>query len=64
MLDDFEKMVKAMRTAQKEYFRTRGMDVLRLSKQLERDVDKYIADREQKKAEPDERQMDMFGGQE
>lgn len=37
--DSFKDLVKRMREAQKEYFRTRGKDVLRKSKELEKLVD-------------------------
>lgn len=37
--DSFKDLVRRMREAQKEYFRTRDKDVLRKSKDLERQVD-------------------------
>ena len=44
-MNDFEKLVYEMRSAQKEYFRTRSKEVLHQSKQLERRVDKYLIDK-------------------
>ena len=41
-MNEFEKLVYEMRSAQKEYFRTRRKDVLQQSKQLERRVDEYL----------------------
>lgn len=41
-MNEFEKLVYEMRSAQKEYFCTRSKDVLQQSKQLERRVDKYL----------------------
>ena len=40
---DFFKLVKEMRAAQKEYFRTRAHSALVRSKELERRVDDYVA---------------------
>lgn len=37
--DSFRDLVRRMRDAQKEYFKTRDKDVLRKSKDLERQVD-------------------------
>lgn len=44
-MNEFEKLVYEMRSAQKEYFRTRSKEILQLSKQLERRVDEYIKDK-------------------
>ncbi|MFO0806049.1 MAG: hypothetical protein U0791_23335 [Gemmataceae bacterium] len=42
-MDDFQKLVKQMRTKQREYFRTRTSEVLRECKDLERRVDEAVA---------------------
>lgn len=44
-MNEFEKLVYEMRSAQKEYFRTRSKEVLQQSKQLERRVDEYLKDK-------------------
>lgn len=44
-MNEFEKLVYEMRSAQKEYFRTRSKEILQLSKQLERRVDEYLRDK-------------------
>lgn len=44
-MNEFEKLVYEMRSAQKEYFRTRSKEVLQQSKQLERRVDEYLMDK-------------------
>jgi hypothetical protein len=44
-MNDFEKLVLEMRSAQKGYFRTRSKEILQLSKQLERRVDEYLRDK-------------------
>lgn len=44
-MNDFEILVLEIRSAQKEYFRTRSKEILQLSKQLERRVDEYIKDK-------------------
>lgn len=41
-MEQFMELVKKMRSAQKEYFRTRSKDVLLQSKQLEKEVDMMI----------------------
>jgi transcriptional regulator with XRE-family HTH domain len=41
--DDFRELVKKMRSAQKEYFKTRGRFVLGVAKGLEKQVDLYLA---------------------
>lgn len=43
MMIDFIRLVSEMRTAQKEYFRTRDKTVLQNSKMLERSVDAKLA---------------------
>ena len=63
-LTDFEKLVKEMRDAQKTYFRTRDASVLQSSKRLEREVDKYIADREteiENEGKASQLQLDLGG---
>jgi hypothetical protein len=39
LMTEFMQLVRDMRAAQKEYFRTRSKDVLNRSKELERKVD-------------------------
>ena len=41
---EFEDLVRRMRDAQKRYFRTRSRYALAESKELEREVDKRLAD--------------------
>ena len=41
-MNEFEKLVYEMRSAQKGYFRTRNKEVLQQSKQLEKRVDEYL----------------------
>jgi len=43
-IEKFISTVMDMRTAQKSYFKTREQKWLQASKQLERDVDKWIED--------------------
>lgn len=43
---DFINIVKEMRKAQKEYFKTRSQASLTKSKELEKTVDKLLAERE------------------
>ena len=57
MLTEFEKLVKEMRAMQKAYFRTREAQTLNASKRLEKEVDKYLAAKENP-------QMEMFGDNE
>lgn len=47
--DDFYELVKRMRKAQKDYFRTRESAPLEDSKRLEREVDKAILEHEDDK---------------
>ena len=47
-MKDFITTVKAMREAQKEYFRTRDRQVLQRSKALEKRVDALIAEYDNK----------------
>ena len=54
-MNEFEKLVKEMRSMQKAYFRTREAQTLNASKRLEKEVDKYLADKENP-------QMELFGG--
>ena len=44
-MNEFIELVRQMREAQKEYFRTRDKNVLQRSKELERKVDTYISQR-------------------
>ena len=46
-LETFYKLVRAMRAAQVRYFQNRTGDNLKLSKDLERDVDKAVRELEQ-----------------
>lgn len=41
-MEDFIELVRQMRNAQKEYFKTRDKSILQQSKELERKVDAYI----------------------
>lgn len=45
--NEFIEMVRRMRSAQKEYFKTRSYDALKRSKVLEVAVDNEIADMDQ-----------------
>ena len=42
-MNEFIELVREMRNAQKEYFRTRDKNVLQKSKELERKVDAFLA---------------------
>lgn len=42
---EFADLVEKMRTAQKEYFRTRTQDALAISKRYEGEVDKVLTER-------------------
>lgn len=42
-MQEFVRLVCAMRTAQKVYFRSRDKDALQKSKQLEKEVDAQLA---------------------
>lgn len=44
-MTEFEKLVQEMRKAQKYYFKTRDKNVLETSKKLERQVDEYLANK-------------------
>ena len=44
-MDNFEKLVRDMRAAQKKYFKTRDREVLAEAQRLERRVDKYLEER-------------------
>jgi hypothetical protein len=44
-MNEFEKLVYEMRSAQVNYFRTRNKEVLQQSKQLEKRVDEYLIDK-------------------
>lgn len=52
--EEFMTLVRRMRAKQKEYFRTRSSVALRESKQLEREVDRLLA-------EDRDGQGDLFG---
>lgn len=41
-MNEFEKLVDEMRSAQINYFRTRSKEYLQQSKQLEKNVDEYL----------------------
>ena len=43
MFIEFVKLVRPMRSKQKEFFQTRNMNVLRDAKKLEKDVDRKVA---------------------
>lgn len=43
MFIEFVKLVRSMRSKQKEFFQTRNMNVLRDAKKLEKDVDGTVA---------------------
>ncbi len=47
-MNEFEKLVYEMRSAQINYFRTRSKEVLQQSKQLEKRVDEYLIDKKNK----------------
>lgn len=42
IMEDFIELVRLMRTTQKKYFSTRGLDALKLSKTLKSQVDQAI----------------------
>jgi len=50
---EFYELVKSMRKAQREYFRTRDIDVLKKSKHLESLIDKEIKRVEDKTTQPE-----------
>ena len=45
-MTDFEKLVKEMRKTQNAFFKTHDYSVLDKARELERQVDKYLADLE------------------
>ena len=51
---DFADLVKKMRDAQKEYFKTRSSDSLQRSKDYERKVDEVLLSREKRIKEEQE----------
>ena len=51
---DFADLVKKMRDAQKEYFKTRSSDSLQRSKDYERKVDEVLSSREKRIKEEQE----------
>lgn len=55
---EFADLVKKMRDAQKEYFKTRSNDSLRRSKDYERQVDEVLLSREKRIKE--EREPSLF----
>lgn len=57
-MQEFISMVRDMRTAQKEFFRTRDQGYLTQSKRLEKDVDKAI---EKLTEKPSAKQLGFWG---
>lgn len=47
-MNEFEKLVQSMRTAQKAYFRRRTPGALESSKELEKQVDEALKERQNK----------------
>ena len=58
-MTEFMQLVREMRKAQKEYFKTRDKDVLAKSKQLEKRVDAEIK-KEEALAEENQEQLDKI----
>ena len=56
---DFIRLVSDMRSAQKEYFRTRDKAVLQNSKMLEKSVDAWLANFDNKL--PEFKQLGLWG---
>lgn len=59
---EFANLVEKMRDAQKAFFRTHSKDSLRLSKDLEKQVDKILAERRMREFE--RQNPSLFGGDE
>lgn len=57
--EQFREKVLAMRTAQKEYFKTRDHDALRKSKALEREIDEELTPNKREK-EPELNHPTLF----
>jgi hypothetical protein len=51
-MTEFERLIWHMRTAQKAYFKDRSKATLRAAKRLENDVDEYLEDLQEPRAEP------------
>ena len=62
-MDAFMSLVKQMREAQREYFRTRSRESLQASKALERRVDEEIAAAERQESANDPDCIRMANGQ-
>ena len=58
---EFAELVEKMREAQKEYFRKRTREMLRISKQYEKQVDEQLKARRERLAQ--NMQPDLFTGQ-
>ena len=58
---EFAELVEKMREAQKEYFRKRTSEMLRISKQYEKQVDEQLKARRERLAR--NMQPDLFTGQ-
>lgn len=59
---EFADLVEKMRDAQKKYFRTRDKETLSVSKSLESQVDKILAER--KRRQEKEMNPELFGNDE
>ena len=62
-MDGFMQLVKQMREAQREYFRTRSREALQQSKALEKRVDEEIAAAERQELANDPDCIRMANGQ-
>ena len=51
-MTEFEKLVGVMRAAQRLYFKDRSKEALRTARLLEKQVDEYLEDVQQPRAEP------------
>ena len=58
---EFAELVEKMREAQKEYFKKRTSETLRISKQFEKQVDEHLKARRERLAQ--NMQPDLFTGQ-
>lgn len=58
---EFAELVEKMREAQKEYFKKRTRETLRISKQYEKQVDEQLKARRERLAQ--NMQPDLFRGQ-
>lgn len=59
---EFADLVEKMRDAQKKYFRTRDKETLSVSKSLESQVDKILAERRERQEK--EMNPELFGNDE